>query len=407
MQKKSIESYKDKLMSKKKLKAKTREKGITLIALVITIIVLLILAGITINSVIGSKGILNNAKKATTAYTNAEAKEKAALILQEYEIQKAAAEAEGKTPESEEDFLKRKKDNGDIDGYKTNGDGTPSEITIGGNKVPIIDGKPSDPQKADNGSNPGSTGGGSNPGSTQQLGIADAISKGIKVGDTVTYTPPTASYTVAKENSAYSSDQTFTTDSSMTTWKVWKIDTTNNTIEIVSASATGTKLHLTGATGYNQGPGIMNNICLALYSDSGKGITARSLDGQDIEEAMAENLETTRGSDYGTTYTPSNNYVPNCYTEADIQSAQNNDLRPGSSSATGSTQISGFTCKGIYYNVSLSDAVGSLRATILGIRDSWLASRCVDAYSWFADFYIRRLRSGNFERQKFVQFLWR
>ena len=165
MQKKSIESYKDKLMSKKKLKAKTREKGITLIALVITIIVLLILAGITINSVIGSKGILNNAKKATTAYTNAEAKEKAALILQEYEIQKAAAEAEGKTPESEEDFLKRKKDNGDIDGYKTNGDGTPSEITIGGKAVPIIDGKPSDPQKADNGNNTGSSSG-SNPGST-------------------------------------------------------------------------------------------------------------------------------------------------------------------------------------------------------------------------------------------------
>ena len=80
MQKKSIESYKDKLMSKKKLKAEIREKGITLVALVITIIVLLILAGITINSVIGSKGILNNAKKATTAYTNAEAKEKAALI---------------------------------------------------------------------------------------------------------------------------------------------------------------------------------------------------------------------------------------------------------------------------------------------------------------------------------------
>ena len=165
MQKKSIESYKDKLMSKKKLKAKTREKGITLIALVITIIILLILAGITINSVIGSKGILNNAKKATTAYTNAEAKEKAALILQEYEIQKAAAEAEGKTPESEEDFLKRKKDNGDIDGYKTNGDGTPSEITIGGKAVPIIDGKPSDPQKADNGNNTGSSGG-SNPRST-------------------------------------------------------------------------------------------------------------------------------------------------------------------------------------------------------------------------------------------------
>ena len=149
----------------KKQRKINNNSGITLIALIVTIIVLLILAGITINSVIGSKGILNNAKKATTAYTNAEAKEKAALILQEYEIQKAAAEAEGKTPESEEDFLKRKKDNGDIDGYKTNGDGTPSEITIGGKAVPIIDGKPSDPQKADNGNNTGSSSG-SNPGSS-------------------------------------------------------------------------------------------------------------------------------------------------------------------------------------------------------------------------------------------------
>ena len=194
----------------------------------------------------------------------------------------------------------------------------------------------------------------------------------------------------------------------MTTWKVWKIDKTNNTIEIVSAS-TATNFYLTGATGYNQGPGIMNNICLALYSRS-NDITARSLDGQDIEEAMAENWGTTRGSDafntklkgyssnYGTTYTPSSNYVPNCYTTENIISQQNNDLRPGSSSATGSTQRSGFTCKGTYYNVissDMSDAVGSLRATILGTTKSWLASRCVNAFSYQAYFIIRSLNIGS------------
>ena len=54
MQKKSIESNKDKLMSKKKLKAEIREKGITLVALVITIIVLLILAGISIATLSGA-----------------------------------------------------------------------------------------------------------------------------------------------------------------------------------------------------------------------------------------------------------------------------------------------------------------------------------------------------------------
>ena len=90
MQKKSIESNKDKLMSKKKLKAEIREKGITLVALVITIIVLLILAGITINSVIGSKGILNNAKKAANAYNKSATEENEVLDYYANEMEKAS-----------------------------------------------------------------------------------------------------------------------------------------------------------------------------------------------------------------------------------------------------------------------------------------------------------------------------
>ena len=45
--------------------------GITLVALVITIIVLLILAGITINLTVGQRGILNRAKEAGKNYVNA------------------------------------------------------------------------------------------------------------------------------------------------------------------------------------------------------------------------------------------------------------------------------------------------------------------------------------------------
>ena len=42
----------------------TSQKGITLIALVITIIVLLILAGVTINMVLGEDGIIAQAQQA-------------------------------------------------------------------------------------------------------------------------------------------------------------------------------------------------------------------------------------------------------------------------------------------------------------------------------------------------------
>lgn len=54
-------------------------KGITLIALVITIIVLLILAGITINLTIGQGGIMNMAEKAGKNYIEAEEKEQEEL----------------------------------------------------------------------------------------------------------------------------------------------------------------------------------------------------------------------------------------------------------------------------------------------------------------------------------------
>lgn len=47
------------------------QKGITLVALVITIIVLLILAGITISLVIGDNGLLNKATGAGQNYVNA------------------------------------------------------------------------------------------------------------------------------------------------------------------------------------------------------------------------------------------------------------------------------------------------------------------------------------------------
>ena len=51
-----------------------KNKGITLVALVITIIVLIILAGVSINAV-QNGGIINNAKEARNEYNEEKAKE--------------------------------------------------------------------------------------------------------------------------------------------------------------------------------------------------------------------------------------------------------------------------------------------------------------------------------------------
>jgi len=51
------------------------QKGITLVALVVTIIVLIILAGISISLLLGQNGLLDKAKTAGNVQANAEAKE--------------------------------------------------------------------------------------------------------------------------------------------------------------------------------------------------------------------------------------------------------------------------------------------------------------------------------------------
>ena len=64
------------------------DKAITLIALIVTIIVLLILVGVTINLALNNQGIFNKAKTATRAFKNAEEGEQSGLDVADREIAK-------------------------------------------------------------------------------------------------------------------------------------------------------------------------------------------------------------------------------------------------------------------------------------------------------------------------------
>lgn len=61
------------------MKRTKEQKGITLVALVVTIIVLLILAGITLSTVLGNNGLIQKTKSAAQAYQNAAAQEQIEL----------------------------------------------------------------------------------------------------------------------------------------------------------------------------------------------------------------------------------------------------------------------------------------------------------------------------------------
>ena len=69
-----------------------QNKAITLIALIITIIVLLILAGVVINLTMGDNGIIGKVQTAVGKYENAQEKENSVLAGYEKEIDNASRE---------------------------------------------------------------------------------------------------------------------------------------------------------------------------------------------------------------------------------------------------------------------------------------------------------------------------
>ncbi len=67
-----------------------KKNGITLIALVVTIVILIILATISINAIIGDNGLITNAKRAETEYTHAKVWEAMEMEYSSYWADKAA-----------------------------------------------------------------------------------------------------------------------------------------------------------------------------------------------------------------------------------------------------------------------------------------------------------------------------
>ena len=92
------------------------KKGITLIALVVTVVVLIILAGVSINAVLGDNGIIKKANQAASVTKEAEVKEAINRTILEFYLTNDY--------ETLEDFLKAKSEDGSIDSVTKNADGT-------------------------------------------------------------------------------------------------------------------------------------------------------------------------------------------------------------------------------------------------------------------------------------------
>ena len=106
---------------------KTKNSGITLIALVVTIIVLLILAGISISMLSGDNGILQKATTAKTNTDNAQIKERVQLA---YTAALSDGKGELKEPNLRNELTKEFGDN-----YDLSEDSTTNEWVISINEI--------------------------------------------------------------------------------------------------------------------------------------------------------------------------------------------------------------------------------------------------------------------------------
>ena len=152
---------------------KTKEiKGITLITLAITIVVLIILAGVSINAVIGDDGIIRKAQNSANLTKEAELKEAINRTILEFYLTNDY--------ETLEDFLKAKVTEGKIDSVTKNADGT---LTVKkGNYSVTVENKTN--------SSGGSSSGGSTGGETQTpeitIGEAKVVANSDGTGSAIT-----------------------------------------------------------------------------------------------------------------------------------------------------------------------------------------------------------------------------
>ncbi len=375
------------------MKINSNEKGITLVALVVTIIVLLILAGVSLSLVLGDNGIITRTQDAVNKNDEATAREQVAMAW-------AGVVTDGlATGEIEaENVNKYLSDSADVDYDNETGQGTV-----------IYDGYIFDVDKDGTVELSGQMEEG------EALFTQAAKNGQVKIGDYVDYTPDTTEsvgvLTLTSSNlnidtlsnKTYQSQQSVngygeqTIEQENLNWRVFSINKETGEVLLISETPTKRALALQGSIGWLHAEEELNNICRELYSGS-KG-RARHLTVEDVNQAVG--------------YTPT---LSEASTSSDIYYP---DMNGSETYTNGSTNIDHLS-KGKYtrssemtsYGYTISDYSDEIRKILIGTTGtwyyetsdqknkkttegyaSWLASRGVDVNSSNAYFYVRLVNS--------------
>ena len=220
---------------------------------------------------------------------------------------------------------------------------------------------------------------------------------GINVGDYVDYVPDTATdYSKFNITSSITGSSNNTSDLTQETlnWQVLRIYD-DGSMDLIG-SPTSKEVEFDGILGYNNGVYILNNICEKLYSKSSKGITARSVNLEDMEKWLTTSGKTTRNSysnnvtKYGETktYTESRSYKPDIYENAEGQS-DSYYTKPTTKTYSGGGTSNTLSAKQNLYKLDINNTnYSNGYKPLQNSTTYWLASRYVDCYgtSDYADF---------------------
>lgn len=350
-----------------------KEKGITLIALVITIIVLLILAGVAIATLTGDNGVLTKAVSAKEKTERAEVIENAKLDILGIQSNKNGKITIGDLKGVLDKYFK------DVPEEITEEDIATLELTTKEGKYKI---KVSEIYNG------------------KLEGISGAMSvSDLKVGDYVKYGDKLTvqSYVTnlnGEQNTGYETSQTFNTNTT-TLWRVIN-KKANGDVEIVAVNNTlsndGTSgLYLKGQNGFLNAETILSNLCSKLYANPAYG-TARSIDVADINSLTGFNPDTD-ATDYNKSYT---------YTSGGpFWDKNTNTFRMATIDNSVTVEHTAY-----YYTVNedmqLYDTLIEESKTYTGEYEEenypmfyWLASRSVHAYDNGSNFNVRFLGSGD------------
>ena len=432
------------------IRKKERQEGITLIALVVTIVVLLILAGTSIAMLTGDNGIITNAQKSQMENTKSEVIEKMNMAYNAAysearvkmatdagyqpsahiaELAEVVAKELGVTAKMEEVPTNAVTNNYNVY-YQANG--TTITMLYGDNKFALKAGEEAENNlyanikgeitlnttqvtytKQPDGTTNNGNGGGNTPTTpdTPEPGTPTDRT-GIKVGDYIDYSPDATAQTIYSKDkltSTITGSSSNTSDITRDTtlkWQVLKINE-DGSMDIIG-TPTSQSIYFSNALGYNNGVYVMNDICKTLYSRS--GIEARSVNVEDFEYWLEKTGKTNiKGTTYNQPKTyESNKKYPYLY-QYEVGAGINSDAVGSGTLGLSQTykNENGYT-NGITTNTSSEATGGNLTVTqtyweaeitkanfgegakvLLNSTRYWLASRFAICSSSDADFGLR------------------